>query len=225
MSWHFSRALVADYSQARSLDGEPCVPSNETLWPSRFLSRVRTTEVLSLSRSGTTWTTLTDARGEALSMWCQAGSHASRSLRRLEDELSREIDGPTCFALSVRSSRVPYAPRTSPMLLLIEPQPICEPSDIQLPSVCSAPVASAVPPGVHAGGWFPTPTAKANHDAPSMRKWPAYALWQNWTGGRTTPVLWEWLMGWPIGWTDSQRSATDKFQQWLHAHSSAFNIS
>ena len=47
---------------------------------------------------------------------------------------------------------------------------------------------------------WPTPTAKANHDAPSMRKWPAYASYQN-AVKRTTPRLWEWMMGFPAGWT------------------------
>jgi hypothetical protein len=28
----------------------------------------------------------------------------------------------------------------------------------------------------------------------------------------------EWLMGWPIGWTDLQPLETDKFQQWLDSH-------
>lgn len=48
-------------------------------------------------------------------------------------------------------------------------------------------------------GW-PTPTETANHDAPSMRKWPAYALYQD-TARRTTPRLWEWMMGLPDEWT------------------------
>jgi len=53
-------------------------------------------------------------------------------------------------------------------------------------------------------GW-PTPTAKANHDAPSMAKWPAYKLYHA-TAGRTTPRLWEWMMGFPAGWTDCTSS-------------------
>jgi hypothetical protein len=32
------------------------------------------------------------------------------------------------------------------------------------------------------------------------------------------PEEWEWMMGWPIGWTALEPLATDKFQQWLHAH-------
>jgi hypothetical protein len=50
--------------------------------------------------------------------------------------------------------------------------------------------------------FWPTPTAKANHMAPSMRKWPGYARMQDELGGQLDPSHWEWLMGFPIGWTD-----------------------
>jgi hypothetical protein len=35
------------------------------------------------------------------------------------------------------------------------------------------------------------------------------------TGGQLNPPWVEWLMGWPIGWTDLRPLETDKFQQWL----------
>jgi len=47
------------------------------------------------------------------------------------------------------------------------------------------------------------------------------------TGGRENPEKppaqlnadWvEWLMGWPLGWTDLKPLETDKFQKWLDAH-------
>lgn len=38
-------------------------------------------------------------------------------------------------------------------------------------------------------------------------------------GGQLNPPWVEWLMGWPIGWTDSKRLETDKFQSWQQAHS------
>jgi hypothetical protein len=38
------------------------------------------------------------------------------------------------------------------------------------------------------------------------------------TGGRMNPAWSEWLMGWPIGWTDKTPLETDKFQRWLHSH-------
>jgi hypothetical protein len=37
-------------------------------------------------------------------------------------------------------------------------------------------------------------------------------------GGQLNPTWVEWLMGWPIGWTDCDVSATDKFRQWQRSH-------
>jgi hypothetical protein len=37
-------------------------------------------------------------------------------------------------------------------------------------------------------------------------------------GGKLNPTWVEWLMGWPLGWTDCDASATVRFQQWLHWH-------
>ena len=38
-------------------------------------------------------------------------------------------------------------------------------------------------------------------------------------GGQLNPNWVEWLMGWPIGWTDLKPLEMDKFQQWQHSHS------
>ena len=37
-------------------------------------------------------------------------------------------------------------------------------------------------------------------------------------GGKLNPQWVEWLMGWPIGWTDLAALATDKWQQWRRSH-------
>ena len=37
-------------------------------------------------------------------------------------------------------------------------------------------------------------------------------------GGSLNPTWVEWLMGWPLGWTDSAHSGMDKFRQWLRSH-------
>ena len=37
-------------------------------------------------------------------------------------------------------------------------------------------------------------------------------------GGSLNPTWVEWLMGWPLGWTDCAASVTDKFQQWQNSH-------
>jgi hypothetical protein len=40
------------------------------------------------------------------------------------------------------------------------------------------------------------------------------------TGGKLNPMWVEWLMGWPMGWTDLKPLETDKFQKWLDEHGS-----
>ncbi len=37
-------------------------------------------------------------------------------------------------------------------------------------------------------------------------------------GGKLNPNWVEWLMGWPIGWTDLKPLETDRFQQWQQSH-------
>jgi hypothetical protein len=37
-------------------------------------------------------------------------------------------------------------------------------------------------------------------------------------GGSLNPTWVEWLMGWPLGWTDCAVSAMDRFRQWCGSH-------
>lgn len=38
------------------------------------------------------------------------------------------------------------------------------------------------------------------------------------TGGQLNPTWVEWLMGWPLGWTDLKPLGMDRFRRWLHLH-------
>lgn len=40
-------------------------------------------------------------------------------------------------------------------------------------------------------------------------------------GGQLNPTWVEWLMGWPLAWTDLEPLATDRFRSWLRLHSAA----
>jgi hypothetical protein len=40
----------------------------------------------------------------------------------------------------------------------------------------------------------------------------------NQIGGQLNPTWVEWLMGWPLGWTDLKPLEMDKFQQWQQQH-------
>ncbi len=48
-----------------------------------------------------------------------------------------------------------------------------------------------------------------------MSKWPAYRAFQGWLGGqKIAPELWEWMMGFPVGWSDLKPLEMDKFRSW-----------
>jgi DNA (cytosine-5)-methyltransferase 1 len=65
-----------------------------------------------------------------------------------------------------------------------------------------------LPVPAHVSSLLATPTKKANQLAPYMRRWPGCARLQAWagTGGTPHPALYEWLMGFPEGWTECARS-------------------
>jgi hypothetical protein len=66
---------------------------------------------------------------------------------------------------------------------------------------------------------WPTPTAQdaKNNGAPSQMERNTKPLNAQ-VGGALNPTWVEWLMGWPLGWTDCAASATDRFQQWCASH-------
>ena len=73
---------------------------------------------------------------------------------------------------------------------------------------------------------WPTPTSHnaKEFDSPSEAKRHTPGLCHQARGGDKTlpkfinPVWVEWLMGWPLGWTDLKPLGTDKFPQWLRSH-------
>jgi hypothetical protein len=70
---------------------------------------------------------------------------------------------------------------------------------------------------------LPTPTCQdaKNNGAPSQmvrNTKPLNAV----VGGALNPDWVEWLMGWPIGWTDSRPLATARFLWWQLSHSLDF---
>lgn len=79
MSWHFSRALVEEYSAATSSDGAPSVPSNGNPTPQLYLQPDRMTAFSRLSRFGMTCAPLMDDHSAALLTWFLAASRAKTS--------------------------------------------------------------------------------------------------------------------------------------------------
>ena len=71
--------------------------------------------------------------------------------------------------------------------------------------------------------WWPTPTVQdsENNGGPSQFNRNSLPLNAS-VGGRLNPTWVEWLMGWPLGWTDLRPLETDKFQEWYEKHGSVF---
>lgn len=80
---------------------------------------------------------------------------------------------------------------------------------------------------------FPTPTchdAKLANPAPNKTAQGSPCLTerileQETSGGQLNPTWVEWLMGWPLGWTDLKPLETDKHQSWRQGLSSPCNES
>lgn len=73
------------------------------------------------------------------------------------------------------------------------------------------------------GRMYPTPTAGTTHSAGTMQEWGGSHNWVRkedpaLASGQLNPEWVEWLMGWPIGWTELKPLAMAKFQEWRQQH-------
>jgi hypothetical protein len=74
---------------------------------------------------------------------------------------------------------------------------------------------------------WPTPTAITSSGGTAMCKWGGSGSREKLRGmvspeelnGQLNPTWVEWLMGWPIGWTELKPLETDKFREWQEQHS------
>ena len=227
MSWHYSQALVEAYSQADCSDGEQSALSSSTPMHETFCSHVKTTDALSRSRFGTTCGRLMDDRGEALLMWFREASRVRISAQPVEAQESKARNQDS--GQKWRESFAKYDPTTRSLKtvqssLLEDSTAYCA----TLPrwgSMQSGELSERTTPEHLIGGTacgslaWPTPTAhnakEGGYPAEHKRNTPTLAAQ---AGGKLNPTWVEWLMGWPLGWTDCAVSATDKFQAWLHSH-------
>ena len=95
MSWHFSRALVEEYSAATCLDGVQSARLSANPTPHAFLCKDRMTAFSRLSRFGMTFVPLTENLGADLLTWFLAGSRA-RTSAALERAQASTATAPAC---------------------------------------------------------------------------------------------------------------------------------
>jgi hypothetical protein len=234
MSWHFSRELVAAFSAANCWDGGPCAGWRSTPPPAAYSSHGKTTTPYRLSRSGMTSEPLTDANGAALLTWFREVSLARTSA--LQDAEPESKASAPASGWKWPESFVKYDPdsrswRTRQYSLLGGSESFSETWPTwgsMRDGECSA-LAPSVP-HTHEKGCssWPTPVAR---DARSFRgaARPAGAMGteplcvevsrrEGVEDGGLNPSWVEWLMGWPVGWTEYAPLAMDRFQAWRQWH-------
>ena len=111
MSWLFSRALVEEFSQENSLDGELYAPLKATDMPQAFLLADKTKGIWSPFRFGMTYVRLTENLGEELLTWFLEGFPVKTSpSQEAEMELK---DQSQAFGWRWQESSVKYDHNTS----------------------------------------------------------------------------------------------------------------
>lgn len=231
MSWLFSQALVAGYSQAKCLDLKQSAQLNVMPTQHKFWHRGKTMEHSNHSRYGLTFQLLTEQFGEGILTWYRVDFLAKTS-RQQDLVLDCQAKGLGYGLNSLESSRNAildlFSSKTQHTLELKDLTKLSKGFPMQGTLVVGRyyPQRNLERTMRESGcGFLPTPTAhnakEGAYPAEGKRNTPTLA----WVlGGKINPQFTEWMMGWPIGWSDLQVLETDKFQTWLHKHLSTFIV-
>jgi len=283
MSWLFSRALVEEYSEANSLDGEQSALSNGSPIPLAYLPPDKMTEFSRLSRFGMTFEPLTESRGEELLTSYLADFHAKTSPLQETEKESKEKEadsGKRWHGLLAKFCQDSYLWKT-PQLSLLEDSVLFSETWPRWGTMRNGESflrqIPALPTLESESGFWATPTTmdclppkseqallkeativrpgrakpcNLRDQVSNMHRWPTpsatdykgsgvngqlrdrldYAVERGATknkefqpidpeeSGQLSPMWVEWLMGWPIGWTDSKPLEMDRFLEWLQQH-------
>jgi len=234
MSWHYLREPAAESSAACCSGGEPLPPLRSKTTHAKFYCNGKLTESYLASLSGTTCEPSTDTRGVDESTLSRADSRARTFRPQERVKASPEPDpvyGLRWPASYAKYDRDTWAWRTHPCLFPEDSIECCPTlprwgsmrrgvlsgrtmpehltSAIEFGSSLGTPTAS---------NKLPTPTATDAIKGGNVSPRPGAMGLSETTGGQLNPPWVEWLMGWPIGWTDLKPLETDKFRQWLASH-------
>lgn len=237
MSWHYSRALVEEYSQATCLDGELSALSNTNHMPLLYSSSDRMMEFCARSRSGMTCGPLTGTLGEAVLTWFLEGFPARTFPQRDEAKESR-ANAPASgkkwresFAKWDRDSsswKIPHALPIKGLGLSLETWPAW---GSMRNGECTALLTQNSHRFEKDCGLLPAPCATDWKERGCVKRQAKNWEDKNYAHQKRPAMFFasfyndsmpvgftEMLMGWPAGWSDSRPLETDKFRQWLSEH-------
>lgn len=234
MSWLFSQALVEEYSEGTSLDGEPYAQLNVMPTPHKFWRNDKTMKSSDLSRFGLTLRLLTEDHGAALLTWFREVSLARTSalpVRAPAYPKAQDLDfGAIKHGSFAKWNLHSHGWKTVQRSLFGDSSLFLEiwPKWGSMQNGVCLEVDSLAPPikETESGFWHPTPTARDWKGASNGQK-EDFSRWTTWLHKNIShdhyttypnPSCSEKVMGWPIGWTELEPLGMDKFQQWQQQH-------
>ncbi len=236
MSWHYLQEQEEASWEENSLDGAPSVLLNLLNIPDVFYSQDKETEYSIDSQSGMMLEHSMGSRGKEKLISSQEDSPAriSVQLEMEKDLMEKEVDcGQKCPESLAKYDPVTRSLKTA-QCLLFEDSTEC----LQIlpkwgmiqngelyPLKILEPLIEDNEFGYCAEN-FPTPCC---FDFTNIQKHRKGTNLKNGIGrhstslpqvlgGSVNPNWSEWLMGWPIGWTDLKPLGMDKYQEWLDLH-------
>lgn len=221
MSWVFSQALVEEFLPHSFLAIEPSVQLRSIPTASDDSCSDKMKGTFHRSPFGAMCVPSTEPRGVELLTAYLAAFPVKPIPARLEEGVLRTISGRKCDGSWQMSLPGTYAPRTpSDVRSTARPTTLrrwVTPSGA-LPFPRQTWVLTTFGSDI---GYLHTPTATANYACKSMQKWPNCREYTR-VFGWPTPTDHEWMMGFPIGWSDWKPLETHKFRSWLQQHSPYF---
>lgn len=218
MSWLFSQALVVDYLRQNSLGGAQSAPLSTQHIPQAYCAPDKMTDFSHLSQSGMMFQPLTEERGTELLTSYLEGFRVRRFQQQPEEPTSHlRIFGHKCEELFKKSDLDSYLLKTSQKTQL-RWHPVIYWQTGTTQNISSSVHQTWVQIIFGTGfGYLHTPTCTANFAARSMQK---HKGCRNFTTvfGKPSPINFEFLMGWPIGWTELKPLETDKYLLWQQSH-------
>ena len=241
MSFHYSRALVAAYSEASSADGEPSAPSKSIPTAALYCASDKMTEYSRLSRSGMILEPLTESLGEELLMsFLAAFPVRTFQVQEKEKELvENKVDcGMKCVESFAKYDQDSASWKTAHYSLfggLTKYLGTWPRWGTMQNGECLERTKSDSLTNVNVSGLLPTPlkgegigwkrTSKKNPRQSIINilngghqfQLIYIPLWNHSSPKQATELV-ELMMDWPLRWTDLPESAMAKFQQWLQKH-------
>lgn len=215
MSWSYSQVLVAEFLEVNCLDTEQYAQLSSTPMPDQYYSHGKPTEHSRLSRFGMTCEPLTDDLGEELLTWFREGSLAKTSASPEKEQELTENDqdsGERWRGWWAKYDPVTCSWKTAQLSLLgdlIESSVIFPRSGMTRGGLLWELPMLERPTNVIGCGYFlPTPSGTSNHGknhvSGRLDEWGGSSnIWRGTATGKIScPNFEEWVMGWPVRFTE-----------------------